>query len=116
MAKFSRIQVAQKMGDQGMVPLFYHPDIEVCKTVLQACYNGGARLLEFTNRGDFAHEVFNELNKFCLESLPGMMLGVGSVVDAGTAALYLQMGANFIVSASIREDIAKVCNRRKDPV
>ena len=113
MAKFSRIQVAQKMGDQGMVPLFYHPDIEVCKTVLQACYNGGARLLEFTNRGDFAHEVFNELNKFCLESLPGMMLGVGSVVDAGTAALYLQMGANFIVSASIREDIAKVCNRRK---
>ena len=113
MAKFTRIQVAQKMGDQGMVPLFYHPDIATCKSVLQACYNGGARLLEFTNRGDYAHEVFNALNKFCLESLPGMMLGVGSIADAGTASLYLQMGANFIVSASIREDVAKVCNRRK---
>ncbi|MCF8245836.1 MAG: bifunctional 4-hydroxy-2-oxoglutarate aldolase/2-dehydro-3-deoxy-phosphogluconate aldolase [Saprospiraceae bacterium] len=113
MAKYTRIEVAQKMGEQGMVPLFYHADVEVAKQVLTACYTGGARLLEFTNRGDFAHEVFGELNKFCLKELPGMMLGVGSVTDAGTASLYLQLGANFVVTPVLREDIAIVCNRKK---
>ncbi len=113
MARFTRIQVAQKMAEQGMVPLFYHSDLEVCKSVISACYQGGARLLEFTNRGDYAHEVFGELNKFCAKELPEMILGVGSVTDAGTASLFMQLGTNFIVSASIREDVALACNRRK---
>lgn len=113
MARFTKIEVAQKMGEQGMVPLFYHSDLEVCKKVISACYKGGARLLEFTNRGDYAHEVFGELNKYCAVELPEMILGVGSVSDSGTASLFMQLGANFIVSASIREDVALVCNRRK---
>ncbi len=113
MAKFTRLQVAQKMGEQGMVPLFYHANIETAKQVLTACYRGGARLLEFTNRGDYAHEVFGELNKFCAKELPEMMMGVGSVTDAGTAALYMQLGANFIVTPVFREDIAIACNRKK---
>ncbi len=113
MAFYTRLQVAQTMHDTGLVPLFYHPDAEAGKKVLQACYEGGARLLEFTNRGDFAHEVFTELNKFALRELPGMMLGVGSVPDAGTAALFMQLGANFIVTPVLREDVALVCNRRK---
>ena len=113
MAKYTRIQVAQTMAEQGMVPLFYHSDVELGKQALTACYRGGARLLEFTNRGDFAHEVFRELNKYALTELPGMMLGVGSVTDGGTASLYLQLGANFIVTPSLREDVAAVCNRRK---
>ncbi len=113
MAKFTRIEVAQTMARTGMVPLFYHADVEVAKNILDACYAGGARLMEFTNRGDFAHEVFAELNKHCLEELPEMILGVGSVTDAGTAALYLQLGANFVVTPVLREDIAIVCNRKK---
>ncbi|MEO0725168.1 MAG: bifunctional 4-hydroxy-2-oxoglutarate aldolase/2-dehydro-3-deoxy-phosphogluconate aldolase [Bacteroidota bacterium] len=113
MARFSRIEVAQKMTEQGMVPLFYHPDLEICKDVISACYRGGARLLEFTNRGDFAHEVFGELNKYCAKELPEMILGVGSVTDAGSAALFMQLGSNFVVSASMREDVALACNRRK---
>ncbi|MBI1226674.1 MAG: bifunctional 4-hydroxy-2-oxoglutarate aldolase/2-dehydro-3-deoxy-phosphogluconate aldolase [Bacteroidetes bacterium] len=113
MARFTRIQVAQKMAEQGMVPLFYHADVELGKKVLAACYKGGARLLEFTNRGDFAHEVFGELNKFCAKELPEMMLGVGSVTDAAAASLYMQLGANFVVTPVLREDIATVCNRRK---
>ena len=113
MAKYTRIQVAQAMQETGLVPVFYHEDVELCKGVLKACYDGGARLLEFTNRGDFAHEVFAELNKYCLRELPGMMLGVGSIQDGGTASLYLQLGANFIVTPVLREDIAIVCNRRK---
>ncbi len=113
MAFYTRLQVAQTMHDTGLVPLFYHPDAEAGKKVLRACYEGGARLLEFTNRGDFAHEVFTELNKFALRELPGMMLGVGSVPDAGTAALFMQLGANFIVTPVLREDVALICNRRK---
>ncbi|MEZ4960549.1 MAG: bifunctional 4-hydroxy-2-oxoglutarate aldolase/2-dehydro-3-deoxy-phosphogluconate aldolase [Saprospiraceae bacterium] len=113
MARFTRIQVAQTMHEQGMVPLFYHANVELGKQALAACYRGGARLLEFTNRGDFAHEVFAELNKYALRELPGMMLGAGSVADAGTAALFIQLGATFIVSPSLREDVALTCNRRK---
>lgn len=113
MATYTRLAILNKASEQGMMPLFYHPDIETGKAVLKAVYDGGGRLLEFTNRGDFAHEVFAALNKYALAELPGMMLGVGSVPDAGTAALYMQLGSNFIVSASIREDVALVCNRRK---
>jgi 2-dehydro-3-deoxyphosphogluconate aldolase/(4S)-4-hydroxy-2-oxoglutarate aldolase len=113
MARFTRIEVAQKMKSTGLVPLFYHPDVEVGKKVLQACYNGGARLLEFTNRGDFAHEIFGELNKYAISELPDMAMGVGSVTDAGTASLYMQLGADFVVTPVLREDIAIVCNRRK---
>lgn len=113
MARFSRIQVAQAMAETGMVPLFYHPNIELGKKALRACYQGGARLLEFTSRGDFAHEVFGELNKYCAKELPEMIMGVGSVTDAGSASLYMHLGANFIVTPVFREDIAIVCNRRK---
>tara|TARA_Y100001001_G_scaffold48143_1_gene44034 strand:- start:15594 stop:16217 length:624 start_codon:yes stop_codon:yes gene_type:complete len=96
-----------------MVPLFYHSDIEIGKKVLKACYDGGARLMEFTARGDFAFEVFSELNKYAMKELPGMMMGVGSITDAAAASMYMQMGASFVVTPSLREDIAIVCNRRK---
>jgi len=113
MAQYSRIEVATVMKESGMVPLFYHPDIELGKKVLKACYDGGARLMEFTARGDFAFEVFSDLNKFAIKELPGMIMGVGSITDAGAASMFMQMGANFIVTPSLREDIAIVCNRRK---
>lgn len=113
MAKYSRIEVAQQMKDNGMVPLFFHSDIEISKKVLKACYDGGSRLMEFTSRGDFAHEVFGSLNKYALAELPGMILGVGSITDAASASLYMSLGANFIVTPVFREDIAIACNRRK---
>ena len=110
MAQYTRIEVATIMKETGMVPLFYHSDIALGKQVLQACYDGGARLMEFTARGDFAFEVFSALNKFAIKELPGMVLGVGSITDAAAASLYMQMGANFIVTPSLREDIAIACN------
>ncbi len=113
MAQYTRIEVAQVMKETGMVPLFFHSDIELSKKVLKACYDGGARLLEFTARGDFAHEVFAALTKYAIAELPGMIMGVGSVTDAAAASLYMQLGANFIVTPVLREDIAIVCNRRK---
>ena len=113
MARFSRIEVALKMKETGMIPVFYNKDAEVCKNVVKACYDGGIRVFEFTNRGDFAHEVFNEINKWAIKACPEMIMGVGSVIDQGTASLYIQIGTNFIVSPLIDEDMAKVCNRRK---
>ncbi|MEC3965263.1 bifunctional 4-hydroxy-2-oxoglutarate aldolase/2-dehydro-3-deoxy-phosphogluconate aldolase [Flagellimonas halotolerans] len=113
MAGHTRLEVVGMMQETGMVPLFYHSDVEVGKKVLRACYAGGARLMEFTARGDFAFEVFLELNKYAIKELPGMIMGVGSITDAAAASLFMQMGANFIVTPSFREDIAKVCNRRK---
>ncbi|MCM4157924.1 bifunctional 4-hydroxy-2-oxoglutarate aldolase/2-dehydro-3-deoxy-phosphogluconate aldolase [Gramella sp. AN32] len=113
MAIFTRIEVAQTTKETGIVPVFYHKDLETCKKVVKACYDGGARVFEFTNRGDYAHEVFGELNKYVKENFKEMILGVGSVIDSGTTSLYLQLGANFIVSPIINAEMAKTCNRRK---
>ena len=113
MARFTRLQVIDQMKKTGLVPLFYHKDVSVAKKVLQACYEGGARLLEFTHRGDFAQEVFRELILFVNDTLPEMILGVGSVTDAAAASNYMMIGANFVVTPVFREDIAIVCNRRK---
>jgi len=112
MAKFDKIQVLSKMKETGMVPVFYHSDVEVAKQVILACYKGGVRAFEFTNRGDFAHEVFAECVKFAAKECPEMAMGVGSIVDAPTASLYIQLGACFVVGPLLNADIAKVCNRR----
>ena len=115
MATYSKIQVIQTMKETGMVTVFYHSDAETAKHVLKACYDGGVRAFEFTNRGDFAQEVFGELVKYARKELPGMIVGVGSVVDAPTAAMYIQLGANFVVGPLFNQEIAPVCNRRLIP-
>ncbi|MFK8274885.1 bifunctional 4-hydroxy-2-oxoglutarate aldolase/2-dehydro-3-deoxy-phosphogluconate aldolase [Capnocytophaga cynodegmi] len=113
MARFTRIEVARAMQQTGLVPLFFCDDVEKSKKVIKACYDGGARLLEFTARGDFAHEIFSELSKYVAIEIPQMIMGVGSVTDAAQASLYMSLGANFVVTPVLREDIALVCNRRK---
>ena len=107
--------VMQKMAATRMVPVFYHKDVETAKRVVKACYDGGVRAFVFTNRGDFAHEVFGELVKYAAEECPEMALGVGSVVGPGTAALYIQLGACFVVGPLFNPEIAPVCNRRCVP-
>ena len=108
-----RIDVVLKMRESGAIPLYYNPDIEVMKEVISACYRGGMKIFEFTNRGDLAHELFADLIKWSKKELPDLMLGVGTVVDAGTSSLYIQLGAKFIVSPLLNEEMARVCNRRK---
>ena len=112
MAKYSKLEVLAAIKETGMVPVFYNADPEISKNVVRACYEGGVRAFEFTNRGDFAQEVFGELVKYANRELPGMILGVGSVVDPATAALYIQLGANFVVGPLFNPAIAPVCNRR----
>ncbi|GHT20527.1 bifunctional 4-hydroxy-2-oxoglutarate aldolase/2-dehydro-3-deoxy-phosphogluconate aldolase [Bacteroidia bacterium] len=115
MARFNKVQVISAMSATGMVPVFYHADVEVAKQVVKACYAGGVRAFEFTNRGEFAHEVFGELSKFVAKECPDLILGVGSIVDAPAASLYIQLGANFLVGPLFNPDVAKVANRRLVP-
>lgn len=115
MAKFDKLQVLAKMGEAPMVPVFYHKVAETAKAVVKACYDGGVRLFEFTNRGDFAHEVFAEVVKFASSECPDMAIGVGSVVEPGTASLYMQLGACFVVGPLFNPEVARVCNRRGVP-
>lgn len=113
MAQFSRLQVLNTILEEGLVPVFYHADLPTAIEIAEACAAGGCRCLEFTNRGDFALEVFAGLVKHCRANLPQVIVGVGSVLDAPTAALYIANGANFIVGPVLNAEVARLCNRRK---
>ncbi|MGC8839161.1 MAG: bifunctional 4-hydroxy-2-oxoglutarate aldolase/2-dehydro-3-deoxy-phosphogluconate aldolase [Anaerolineae bacterium] len=113
MARFDRLTVLNRILDLGLVPIFYHSDVEVAKKVVDACARGGATVVEFTNRGDFAPQVFLELARALAKSHPDVILGAGTVVDAPTASLYLAYGANFIVGPNLNPEVARLCNRRK---
>ncbi|MDR2726483.1 MAG: bifunctional 4-hydroxy-2-oxoglutarate aldolase/2-dehydro-3-deoxy-phosphogluconate aldolase [Deltaproteobacteria bacterium] len=108
-----RMTVLNAMLSQGIIPVFYHPDVQVCKDVIQACADGGAKCVEFTNRGDFAPMVFQELSRHFAVKDPSVILGVGSIVDAPTAALYIASAARFVVGPLLNADVARLCNRRK---
>lgn len=115
MARFTRLEVLNTIIENGLVPIFYNPNIETAKQVASAVVAGGSHVLEFTNRGDFAYDVFNALSRHCAEEVPDLVLGVGSVVDAPTAAMYIAAGANFIVAPTFNPEVARLCNRRKIP-
>lgn len=113
MARFDRMTVLNRILELGLVPVFYNRDVEVAKRIVEACAAGGATVVEFTNRGEFASQVFLELSQHFAQVEPGIILGVGSIVDAPTAALYIAYGANFVVGPVLNNEIARLCNRRK---
>ncbi len=115
MALHKRLHTLTTMKHIGLVPLFYTPDIEVAQHIMQACHAGGGLVLEFTNRGDRAVEVFKALAAYRDQELPDMVLGVGSVCNAATAGLYMALGADFIVAPLLDADTAKTCNSQKIP-
>jgi len=113
MARFMRLEVVNTLLDIGLVPLFYNGDLETSVELAAACSRGGAKTIEFTNRGELAYPVFTELVRHFAKADPTLILGVGSILDAPTAALYIASGANFIVGPSFNPEIARLCNRRK---
>jgi 2-dehydro-3-deoxyphosphogluconate aldolase/(4S)-4-hydroxy-2-oxoglutarate aldolase len=110
--RHDRLTVLTALEAQGVAPVFYHPDAEVCLAVIRACARGGAPVVEFTNRGDFACDLFADIARELQKTDPHIIPGIGSVVDAGTASLYLNRGARFVVSPSLIPEVARVCNRR----
>jgi 2-dehydro-3-deoxyphosphogluconate aldolase/(4S)-4-hydroxy-2-oxoglutarate aldolase len=113
MARFSRLQVLDEILRIGVVPVFYHSDLETAKQIVHACTTGGARIVEFTNRGDNAYRIFSDLVLHFEKADPSIILGIGSVLDPATAALYISSGANFVVGSVLNPEVARVCNRRK---
>lgn len=112
MPRFDRLTVWNRMLDTGLAPLFYHPEASVAEDVAAACAQGGAELLEFTDRGDRARDVFHELVPYVRNEIPSMAVGAGSITDARTAALYLASGADFIVCPTLEPEVMELCNRR----
>ena len=115
MPRFLKHEVVRKILNIGLLPVFYNDDAKVAKRVIQACADGGAMVIEFTNRGDFAYEVFSELSKWSQKELPDVILGAGTIIEPATAGIYINSGANFIVGPVFNSDVAKICNRRKVP-
>jgi len=115
MARYKRIATLLSMKKVGVIPVFYNADFETAKNVICACADGGANVIEFTNRGDRAIEVFTALEKFCVEERPDIILGVGSVIDAAMAAMYIAVGANFVVGPVLDKETAIACNLKKIP-
>lgn len=115
MASKDRMAVLAAMMDQSVIPVFYHPDVELCVNVIQACANAGAKCIEFTNRGDFAAHVFYDVTRHFAKADPSVIMGVGSIVDASTAGLFIANGAKFVVGPLLNAEVAKVCNRRGIP-
>jgi 2-dehydro-3-deoxyphosphogluconate aldolase/(4S)-4-hydroxy-2-oxoglutarate aldolase len=113
MPRFLKHKVVWEILEIGLLPVFYNGDVEVAKKIVQACADGGARAIEFTNRGDFAHQIFSELAVWCSQEFSDIILGAGTIIDPATAALYINCGANFIVGPVFNHDVAKICNRRK---
>jgi 2-dehydro-3-deoxyphosphogluconate aldolase / (4S)-4-hydroxy-2-oxoglutarate aldolase len=113
MARFDRLTVYNALLQSGLMPLFYHGDVGAAAEIAAACASGGARLLEFTNRGEKALPVFTRLKEQVEKDSPQLILGVGSVVEPYTAALFIAHGANFVVGPTFNPEIARLCNRRK---
>ncbi len=113
MARLDRLQVWGSILEAGLIPIFYHPDGEVAFQIVQACWAGGVRAIEFTNRGDRALPIFQALTQRVGREIPEVILGAGTVMDAPTAALYIAGGAHFIVGPILNEEVARLCNRRK---
>ena len=115
MARFSYLETLTAMIEDGLIPVFFNEDLETSKAVIGAVARGGARCIEWTNRGDFADELFGELMKWARKEYPDLIMGVGSVEDAPTAISYMQKGAEFVVGPVSRKEVAVACNRRNIP-
>lgn len=113
MPKLLKHIVIEEILKVGLIPVFHHDRIEVAKSVAKACFEGGAKVVEFTNRGDLAYTVFNELSRWCVLELPEAILGAGTIVDPATAALFINAGANFIVGPLFNPEVARICNRHR---
>ncbi len=113
MARFDRMTVYSTMMSDGMLPLFNSPDVSLVKGVVATLVRGGSHVMEYTNRGEGAINVFTELIQHTSKTYPDIILGVGTVEDAPTAAAYIAQGANFILAPNFNPEVARLCNRRK---
>ena len=105
----------QNLSSHPLVPVFYHADADHAKTIVQACYDGGMRVFEFTNRGAAALPVFTELARYVADHCPGLSLGIGTILTPADATTFLDAGADFVVQPITTPDVGAVCHKRDIP-
>jgi len=105
----------QTLADHPLVPVFYHADAEHAKSILKACYDGGMRVFEFTNRGEAALPVFTELAGYVAEHCPGLALGIGTILTAADADRFIDAGAAFVVQPVMTAEVGEACRKRGLP-
>ncbi|MBB6001810.1 bifunctional 4-hydroxy-2-oxoglutarate aldolase/2-dehydro-3-deoxy-phosphogluconate aldolase [Arcicella rosea] len=109
--KFSKETLYEKLYQTPIMPLFNHPDVEKCKAVVKACYDGGIRVFEYTNRGVGADKIFAELVKYIRNDFPEMAIGIGTIYNAEEAEYFVDLDADFIVQPILDAGVAKVCQK-----
>jgi 2-dehydro-3-deoxyphosphogluconate aldolase / (4S)-4-hydroxy-2-oxoglutarate aldolase len=109
--RFNKTIFLEKFAQVPIMPLFNHPDVEVSKAVVQACYVGGVRVFEYTNRGENAPQVFAELVKYARQQMPDLVIGIGTVYDAEQAQMFVEMDTDFIVQPILNIEVGKVCQQ-----
>lgn len=98
----------QRMHAGGMMPIFFHPDEQVCLDLLFAAYEGGVRVIEMVNRGKEAKTIFPKIRE-AASRMPGLYLGVGTIYHPFEAEEFLDMGAEFIVAPVMNPKLGEYC-------
>ena len=111
--KFTKEELYAKLSEVPIMPLFNHSDLAVSKAVVKACYDGGIKVFEYTNRGEGAALIFAELVKYVREELPDMAIGIGTVFNAEEAEYFVSLDTDFIVQPILNIAVGAVCNKNK---
>lgn len=111
--KFTKAQLYAKINEVPIMPLFNHPDLAVSKAAVKACYDGGIRVFEYTNRGEGAALIFAELVKYIRQELPEMAIGIGTVFNAEEAEYFVDLDTDFIVQPIMNPTVGDVCHKHK---
>jgi 2-dehydro-3-deoxyphosphogluconate aldolase/(4S)-4-hydroxy-2-oxoglutarate aldolase len=101
-------EARQLLLEQKLLPLYYHESADVSVSILAALYEGGVRIVEYTNRGEHALHNFKALRKSVDKHMPGLLLGIGTIKNRKAAKKYIEAGADFIVCPSMNEEVADV--------
>jgi 2-dehydro-3-deoxyphosphogluconate aldolase/(4S)-4-hydroxy-2-oxoglutarate aldolase len=109
----TRTKIIEQIKACGLLPLYFHPDKELSLDILKALYEGGVRVVEYTNRGKEAFRNFEFMKQHTTQHMKDMHLGVGTIKDASAANQFIQAGADFLVSPGIPEDVFDVAYEDK---
>jgi len=115
MARNTSDIVYSRIEETPIVPLFFNADLTVAQQVLKACYDGGIRVFEFTNRGAEAPAIFAKLIDYCEKECPDLVLGIGTIFDAKQATEFIEMGADFMLQPFTTPEVGEVCAKRDIP-
>lgn len=113
MVRLERSYVNKQIEQHAFVPLYNPHEVELCKQVLQAAYEGGVRVFELTNRGQHALSIFREIIPFAEKNFPELIIGAGTIMDEESAKAFYEAGAAFIISPVLSAEVGAYCEQNK---